>query len=357
VVSKRKKSPVVASRSRWDIFVSHASEDKAEFVEPLSAALTEFGIKVWYDGFTLSLGDSLSRSIDEGLARSRFGLVVLSPSFLAKKWPEYELRGLTAREIAGRTVILPIWHNITKEDLLRFSPSLADKLAVNSTGLTPLQIAVRIIKHIRPELFTRIARRRAYFEMRENAEVVALDPTKLRPSPVQNATLPPDLVGRIRLVRAAFLQGWPRSMGDWLDGFKRDSHPSREVAIWEHMATVYLEYCALHPELNHEQHHRLWALIMMIDNRESPETLEAASASLPACAVEDILRSYGSVLPPHDFANVEDRRGTEDAGAQDRRPASFDKEHFPNDVPDRLIREIIAMEKSAHRVKRRVFDS
>jgi hypothetical protein len=281
---------------------------------------------------------------------------VLSPSFLAKRWPEYELRGLTAREIAGRTVILPIWHNITKEDLLRFSPPLADKLAVNSTGLTPLQIAVRIIKHIRPELFTRIARRRAYFEIRENAEVEFLDPAIIRSGPVQNATLPPDLVGRIRLVRAAFLRGWPRSMGAWLDSFKRDSHPSREVAIWEHMATVCLEYCALNPDLSHEQHHRLWALIVMIDNRESPKTLKAASASLPASALEDILRSYGSELPPHDFADLEDRRGPEDAGAQDRQPASFDKEHFPNDVPDHLIREIIAMEKRAHRVKGRASD-
>ena len=357
MLSTRRKKAAVASRSRWDVFVSHASEDKAEFVEPLSAALAEFGIKVWFDGFTLSLGDSLSRSIDEGLARSRFGLVVLSPSFLAKRWPEYELRGLTAREMAGRTVILPIWHNITKDDLLRFSPPLADKLAVNSTGLTPLQIAVHIVKHIRPELFTRITRRRAYLEMRQNAKIERLDPTIIRSGPVRNATLPPDLVGRIRLVRASFLQAWPRSMGVWLDGFKRDSHPSREVAIWEHMATVYLEYYALHPELSHEQHHRLFALILMIDNGEGLNTLKTAAGNLPADALEEVLQSYGSELPLRDLPEAENHRDPEDSATDHSRPVSFDKEHFPNDVPDHLIRKIIATEKSVRRVRRRASDS
>lgn len=285
MLSKRKRSSSSASKARWDVFVCHASEDKAAFVEPLAAALAEFGLKVWYDRFTLSLGDSLSRSIDEGLARSRFGLVVLSPSFLDKRWPEYELRGLTAREIAGRTVILPIWYKTTKEDILRFSPPLADKLAVDSTGLTPLQIAVKIIELVRPELFQRITRRRALIEMRQNAKVEYLDPTTIRSAPTQHATLPPDLVGRIRLVRASLLQAWPHSMSSWLDDFKRDSHPSREVAVWEHMASVYAEYRALHPELTSEQHKQLFEIILMIDCTDAnSEMLRAASANLPPCA-------------------------------------------------------------------------
>src|SRR5712691_812752 len=97
----------------WDLFISHASEDKKTFVEPLASALRDFGVRVWYDDFTLNVGDSLSRSIDNGLSRSDFGLVVLSPAFFEKKWPEYELRGLTAKEIAGSKVLLPIWHNVS----------------------------------------------------------------------------------------------------------------------------------------------------------------------------------------------------------------------------------------------------
>jgi hypothetical protein len=345
--SQKRRSLTSTSKARWDVFVCHASEDKAAFVEPLAAALAEFGLKVWYDRFTLSLGDSLSRSIDEGLARSRFGLVVLSPSFLDKRWPEYELRGLTAREIAGRTVILPIWYKIAKEDILRFSPPLADKLAIDSTGLTPLQIAVKVIELIRPELFQRIARRRALLEMRQDAKVEFSDPTTIRSSPTQHTTLPPDLVGRIRLVRASLLQAWPGSMGSWLDDFKRDSHPSCEVAVWEHIASVYAEYCALHPELTSEQHKQLFEIILMIDCTDAnSETLKTASSNLPLHALEEVLQSYRSKLPLNDVEDDEKLHSQDFAGIEDGLCALVDKEHFPNDVPDHLIREIIATERN-----------
>ena len=62
--------------------------------------------------FTLTVGDSLRRSIDKGLARSRFGIVIISKAFLQKEWPQKELDGLVAREIEGIKVILPVWHEI-----------------------------------------------------------------------------------------------------------------------------------------------------------------------------------------------------------------------------------------------------
>src|SRR5215467_8448200 len=110
---------------RWDVFISHASEDKDTFVRPLAMALCQLGASVWYDEFTLTVGDSISRSIDKGLANSAYGLVVLSTAFLQKPWPEYELRGLVSREISEDRVILPIWHGIAREQLVAFSPSLA----------------------------------------------------------------------------------------------------------------------------------------------------------------------------------------------------------------------------------------
>ena len=63
------------SRVRWDLFASHASEDKETFVRPLAVLLGSLGVRVWYDEFALTLGDSLSESVDKGLARSRYGLV------------------------------------------------------------------------------------------------------------------------------------------------------------------------------------------------------------------------------------------------------------------------------------------
>jgi hypothetical protein len=120
----------------WDVFISHASEDKEGFVHPLAEELTRLGVRVWYDKFTLKLGDSLREKIDYGLRYSKFGVVVLSPSFFSKDWPKKELDGLVALEVGGRKVILPVWHNVSREDVANYSPILAGRLAVStSTGL------------------------------------------------------------------------------------------------------------------------------------------------------------------------------------------------------------------------------
>src|SRR5207253_6894356 len=108
----------------WDVFVSHASEDKQAVAEPLMRALEDAGLRVWYDRIELRLGDSLREKIDEGLAHSRFGIVILSPSFFAKHWPMQELNGLAQREVEGCKVILPIWYNITAEQVRGRSPIL-----------------------------------------------------------------------------------------------------------------------------------------------------------------------------------------------------------------------------------------
>jgi hypothetical protein len=122
------------SEAQRDVFISHASEDKDVIARPIAEELLRRGHSVWFDEFELTLGDSLRRSIDLGLAESRFGLVILSPSFFAKKWPQRELDGLTTREIEGSTkVILPVWHEVDHAYVAKFSPPLADKLAVQST--------------------------------------------------------------------------------------------------------------------------------------------------------------------------------------------------------------------------------
>lgn len=115
-------------------FISHATEDKDDLVRPLADILQRLGHTIWYDEFQLRVGDSLRRSIDKGLASSQFGIVVLSPSFFAKQWPQYELDGLVAKEIAGGKVILPLWHKISKDEVLAYSPTLADKVALNTAS-------------------------------------------------------------------------------------------------------------------------------------------------------------------------------------------------------------------------------
>ena len=128
----------------YDVFISHASEDKDEVVRPLAYALQAEGLSVWYDEFEMKIGDSLRRKIDKGLANSRFGIVVLSKKYKKKGWTNYELDGIITKVVTGEQIVLPIWHNITKKEVIDFSPSLADKLARNTSAYTVEEIASEI---------------------------------------------------------------------------------------------------------------------------------------------------------------------------------------------------------------------
>lgn len=136
--------PQPIEQSSYDVFVSHASEDKDEFVRDFVKCLQDNGLKVWYDEFTLRVGDSLRRSIDNGLKNSRYGIVVLSEAFFRKEWPQRELDGLFAREVDGEKIILPIWHKISKNEVLKYSPIIADMLALNTASFTIEEIAKEI---------------------------------------------------------------------------------------------------------------------------------------------------------------------------------------------------------------------
>jgi hypothetical protein len=118
----------------FDVFICHASEDKDAVARPLAQALESRGLSVWLDEVEIKLGDNLRQKIDEGLRASTFGVVILSPSFFRKQWTQWELNGLTDREIAtGTKVVLPIWHEVSHDDVAAHSPSLAGKQAVRTS--------------------------------------------------------------------------------------------------------------------------------------------------------------------------------------------------------------------------------
>lgn len=130
--------------SSFDVFISHASEDKDAVVRPLAQALSQRGVEVWYDEFALRIGDSLRRKIDAGIAKSRFGVVVLSPHFFSKGWTQYELDGLVTMSVSGKQGLLPLWHGVSKDEVMGYSPSLADKIALRTADSTIEQIADEI---------------------------------------------------------------------------------------------------------------------------------------------------------------------------------------------------------------------
>jgi TIR domain len=143
-------------KKKYDAFISHASEDKDEVVRDLAAGLSAAGYRIWYDEFSLRVGDSLRKSIDRGLNSSRFGIVILSKAFFRKNWPEYELNGLNFREQTfGEKIVLPIWHRVTAQFVASYSPSLADKVAL-STSLSISEMVSSLSEVLgRPRPFSR----------------------------------------------------------------------------------------------------------------------------------------------------------------------------------------------------------
>ncbi len=136
---------------KYDAFICHAGEDKNDFVRPLAQLLQQQHLEIWYDEFSLNIGDSLTQKIDEGLANSRFAIVVLSPSFFNKPWAIRELNGFSFREmLKNENIILPILHRVNIEEVARYSLPLADKKATSSKD--GINIVIReLVKKIRPQ--------------------------------------------------------------------------------------------------------------------------------------------------------------------------------------------------------------
>lgn len=132
------------SEEEYDVFVSHATEDKESFVDEFVCELKKQGLKVWYDTDVLLWGDSMRTKIDKGLSKSRYGVVVLSPHYIAehKYWTKAELNGLFQVETVNGKTILPIWHNLTKKQVVEYSPIIADRKAMSTAIMTPEELQI-----------------------------------------------------------------------------------------------------------------------------------------------------------------------------------------------------------------------
>lgn len=132
----------------YDVFVSHAWEDKEDFVDEFVQELRKLEIKVWYDTSRIKWGDSMRAKIDDGLRKSRFGVAVLSPNYIAdgKYWTKAELDGLFQLESINGKTLLPIWHKLTKKEVMDYSPIIASKLAMNTASMTAKEIAENLLE-------------------------------------------------------------------------------------------------------------------------------------------------------------------------------------------------------------------
>jgi hypothetical protein len=146
VVREDPEEPIgdVLGGQTWDVFISHASEDMGAVARPLRDALARLGITVWLDEAQMRVAHSLRRKIDDGIRSSRFGVVILSDAFFRKGWTNHELDGLVTRTVAGEQSLLPIWHDLTVDQVRAFSPTLADKVALSTDQYSITEIAEQI---------------------------------------------------------------------------------------------------------------------------------------------------------------------------------------------------------------------
>lgn len=145
------KNPELHEKNHYDVFISHASEDKENLVTELSNELENLGLRVFEDVKVFKIGDSISKTINEGILNSKFGIIVLSPDFIKKAWTVYEFTGFLMREVnEGNKVILPIWHNISKEEVTQFNPTLTDKFSLDTSFYSIKQMAEMIAEIAKP---------------------------------------------------------------------------------------------------------------------------------------------------------------------------------------------------------------
>jgi DNA repair ATPase RecN len=129
----------------FDVFLSHSNLDKEDYVTELSEKLSEKGLKVFEDVKVFKIGQSQIDMMNMGILNSRFVVVFLSANFIKSGWSDYEFKSFLNREInEKRIIILPIWHNISVEDIRQYNPYLVDKFALCTNKFT----IDEIVEHI-----------------------------------------------------------------------------------------------------------------------------------------------------------------------------------------------------------------
>lgn len=224
----------------YDLFISHAFEDKDAVARPLATELSSLGVRVWYDEFALQVGDSVSESIDRGLSRSRFGVLVLSKVFFQKFWTNREKGGLVARAVTQGNIILPIWHNVTYDDVVRYSPTLADTYALDTNKQSKIAIVLAVLSRVRPDIHKGLTRRLLWLKaIREGrSEIMPIE--QLRRGDIRHESLPEHVLVRARLVHQTLFDVVGMSLETLIDAYRKDVYPEDELSAWEKMAAAYL---------------------------------------------------------------------------------------------------------------------
>lgn len=276
------------SEKKYDVFISYASEDKDSFVRALAVELERYSIRVWYDEFTMKLGDSLTKLIDTGLQSCRYGVIVLSKHFLEKNWPDYEYRSLLSRQVNGENVILPLLYGISVDDVRAYSLYLADIKSLSVGEEDVANVAMAILKVVRPDVWERVK-----MEVVLKNAVAEAQSAVVPMSQILQQTTRQSVLTRQQIIRAkAIYYGIGRHIGksfpDYIFTYELDLVPEREIQSWEIMNACYLEIIDSYPSLSEREIKELFKALLLL----SLGTIDWASISLSYELKEAIVRLW-----------------------------------------------------------------
>ena len=132
-----------------DVFLCHAWDDRKDAAKELHDLLESKGVSVWFSEKDVLLGSSLLREIDKGLAKSRVGIVLVTPSFLKRVKGE----GIADKELSAllaRDLLVPIVHNTTFEDLREVSPLLGSRSGLSTLEESMADVAAKLAELVTP---------------------------------------------------------------------------------------------------------------------------------------------------------------------------------------------------------------
>lgn len=144
-----KESIKELNKPMYDVFISHANEDKQSYVDELKNSLDKLNIKIFYDKETLEWGDNWKDKILEGVKKAEFAIIVISENFFGREWTEKELGEFLNRQNQnGQKIILPIIHNISVEQLRQKYPAVANIQALDSSKYSCDEIALKFASQL-----------------------------------------------------------------------------------------------------------------------------------------------------------------------------------------------------------------
>lgn len=150
--------PTVTSKTaggayRYDVFVSHASEDTDDFAEPLVSELKRRGVTSWYDRERMTYGDAIIQRMKDGLRDSRCGVIVASPHYFGKMFTTPELNALLMRALADETrKVIAVLYQMDGRALAEADPILATHMYIDAAQYDPAEIAGFIQAAVSPDI-------------------------------------------------------------------------------------------------------------------------------------------------------------------------------------------------------------